>query len=94
MYAFIMVPLAVLAVGIAVVPVFVMSVREHRRLLGVSDDLVGGATLTEYRTRPTTKARPASRVAIGGNDPIRHPWVESDNATAVPREARPLVGAR
>ncbi len=94
MYVFIMIPLAILAVAIAVVPVLAMSVREHRRLTGMSHQLVEGSTLNEYRTRPTTKARPASRIAIGVNDPVWHQWVDSDNGTTEPREARPLVGAR
>jgi hypothetical protein len=94
MYVFIMIPLAILAVAIAVVPVLVTSVREHHRLTGVNDQLAEGSTLNEYRTRPTTKARPASRIAIGVNDPVWHQWVESDNGITEPREAKPLVGAR
>ena len=94
MYVFIMISLAILAVAIAVVPVLAMSIREHRRSTGVSDHPAEGSTLNEYRTRSTTKARPASRIAIGVNDPVWHQWVESDNGTTEPRESRPLVGTR
>ncbi len=91
MSALLITVLAVVAVAVAVLPVLLMSVHEHRRIHAT---VPARATLDSYGTRSSTKVRPASRIPVGDAEPIWRSWVEADPATASARPTRDLVSAR
>ena len=91
MHLLLIVPLAVIAVTIAVLPILIVSVREHRRTTPGRTD---HRPSSSYSTRPSDKLRPVSRIPTGDAEPIWRQWVEPSGEPVEPRESRPLIGAR
>lgn len=91
MHLLLIVPLAIIAVTIAVLPVLIMSVREHRRsATGRTEHRISSS----YGTRPSDRLRPASRIPTGDAEPIWRQWVDPSVEPVESRDSRPLIGAR
>lgn len=91
MHLLLIVPLAIIAVTIAVLPVLMMSVHEHRRM---TTDAAEYRSPSSYSTRRSDRLRPASRIPTGDAEPIWRQWVEPTGEPVESRDSKPLIGAR
>ena len=90
MHLLLIVPLAIIAVTIAVLPVLMMSVSEHRRMTADSTERLASS----YSTRRSDRLRPTSRIPTGDAEPIWRQWVEPAAEPLESRGSKPLIGAR